>query len=49
MDKIIEALNVVRLTWLSGNQEEAYATLVDVIDELTTRELKKEPISNHYE
>lgn len=43
MEQTIEALNYVRLTWLTGNQEEAYMTLVEIIDELTAQELKKEP------
>lgn len=42
MEKTIEALNYVRLNMLTGNQEEAYVTLVEIIDELTTQAIKKE-------
>jgi len=45
MEQTIEALNYVRICLLSGYQEEAYTTLVDIIDELTTQAIKKELIS----
>lgn len=45
MFQTIESLNYARLCFLSGNQEEGYVTLVEVIDKLTTEQIKKESVT----
>lgn len=39
MEEIIRTLNYSRLSLIAGNQEEAYVSLVDAIDELIKKEL----------